>query len=243
MPASTAEETTESFDPWRSEQPLIVYLDIKSPYAFIARDPTLAMADELGIEIDWRPLTLNIPSYLGSARLDATGKVASAERTPEQWARVRYAYRDARRYATELGYRLRGTEKIWDTSLVHIAFWWARCQGAAVLRSFLDHVYPRFWVRDFDAEDPGTVSAALALAGADTDGFAEYAAGSGRAFHDASQEAIFAAGIFGVPGYVIEGEYYFGREHLPTVRWMLTGRQGPQPDVANPGPAAGGTWP
>ncbi len=230
------------FDPWRSPRPLIVYLDIKSPYAFIAREPTRRMAAELGIEVDWRPLTLDIPSYLGSARLDGSGRVASAQRTPEQWARVKYAYRDARRYARELGYTLRGTEKIWDTTLVHVAFWWARGQGDAVLEAFLDHVYPRFWVRDFDAEDPAVVEVALAAAGADTAGFGDYAAGPGRAFHDASQQALFDAGLFGVPGYVVEGEYFFGREHLPTVRWMLTGRRGRQPDVANPGPAAGGGW-
>ena len=232
----------QAFDPWRSEQPLIVYLDIKSPYAFIAKDPTYQMADELGIEIDWRPLTLNIPSYLGSAKLDKTGKVASSDRTPEQWARIKYAYRDARRYAGEQGYSLRGTEKIWDTSVVHMGFWWAKEQGETLLRRFLDHVYPRFWVRDFDAEDVAVVTAALAEAGADTDGFADYAAGEGRAFHDATQEAVFEAGIFGVPGYVLEGEYFFGREHLPMVRWMLTGRAGPAPDIANPGPGPNGVW-
>ena len=235
-------EPSLAFDPWRSEHRLIVYLDIKSPYAFIARDPTRQLGRELGIRIDWRPLTLDIPSYLGSARLDSSGRVASAERTPEQWARVRYAYRDARRYAGELGYALRGTEKIWDTSLVHMAFWWAREQGADVLDAFLDRVYPAFWVREFDAEDLQTVTAALADAGAQTAGFDEYVAGDGRRFHDMSQQAIFDAGIFGVPGYVLEGEYYFGREHLPTIRWMLTGRHGPQPDVANPGMAAGGGW-
>jgi len=231
-----------SFDPWHSDRPLIVYLDIKSPYAFIARDPTERMAAELEIDIDWRPLTLNIPSYLGSARLDETGKVASAERTPEQWAKVRYAYRDARRYAGELGYRLRGTEKIWDTSLVHMGFWWARAQGDDELRAFLDLVYPKFWVRDFDAEDLQVVTAALAEAGCDTRSFDDYVQGEGRVFHNASQQAIFDAGIFGVPGYVVEGEYFFGREHLPMIRWMLTGRDGAPPDVANPGPGPAGAW-
>ena len=65
----------DEFDPWRSERPLIVYMDIKSPYAFIAKDPTYRMAEELGIQIDWRPLTLNIPSYLGSAKLDKEGRL------------------------------------------------------------------------------------------------------------------------------------------------------------------------
>ena len=67
-------------------------------------------------------------------------------------------------------------------------------------------------------------------------------AGDGREFHDASQLAVFEAGIFGVPGYVLEGEYFFGREHLPMVRWILAGRQGGAPDVANPGMGQGGAW-
>ena len=230
------------FDPMHSELPLIVYLDIKSPYAFIARDPTMQMAAELGIEIDWRPLTLDIPSYLGSARLDSRGKVAESKRTPEQWAAVKYAYRDARRYAGVQGYMLRGTEKIWDTSLVHIGFWWAREQGQEVVRGYLREVYEPFWRREFDAEDLSTVSGALTRSGASTDGFADYATGEGRRFHDEAQQAIFDAGVFGVPGYVLEGEYFFGREHLPTVRWILQGRNGRQPDVANAGPGPGGSW-
>lgn len=232
----------DSFDPWHSDRPLIVYMDIKSPYAFIAKDPTYRMAEELGIRVDWRPLTLNIPSYLGSARLDKNGKVESSERTPEQWAKVKYAYRDARRYAAELGYGLRGTEKIWDTAIAHMGFWWAKEQGDAVLRAYLDHVYPRFWVREFDAEEVDVVVGALAVAGADTDGFAAYVAGEGRAFHDASQQAVFEAGMFGVPGYVVDGEYFFGREHLPMIRWLLGGREGAPPDVANPGMGPGGVW-
>ena len=228
-------------DPMRSEAPLIVYLDIKSPYAFIANEPTWQLSDELGIEFDWRPLTLDIPSYLGSARLDKKGKVAESKRTPEQWAAIKYAYRDARRYAALQGHGLRGTEKIWDTSLANIGFWWAREQG--VLRAYLAEVYPRFWQRDFDAEDLPVVAAALDRAGARTEGFEAYAAGEGRRFHDELQARVFDAGIFGVPGYVIDGDYFFGREHLPTIRWMLTGRQAPQPDVANPGPGPGGTWP
>jgi 2-hydroxychromene-2-carboxylate isomerase len=235
-------EPAEAFDPWRSEQPLIVYVDVKSPYAFIARAPTRALASELGIEVDWRPLTLDIPSYLGSARLDKAGKVVESQRTPEQWSAVKYAYRDARRYAAEQGYTLRGTEKIWDTSLVHIGFWWARQQGQGVLDGYLDALWPAFWRREFDAEDPAVVGAALETAGAATAGFADYAAGAGRRFHDACQQAVFEAGIFGVPGYVIEGDYYFGREHLPTLRWILGGRRGRAPDVGNPGPRPGGSW-
>ena len=220
------------FDPFRSERPLIVYIDFKSPYAFIAKDPTYALAEHLGIDIDWRPLTLDIPSFLGSARLGAKDEVVEQNRTPEQWRGVKYAYRDARRYARLSGYLLRGTIKIWDTSLVHIGMMWAKRHGDAVLANYLNESYARFWRREFDAEDAGVVTAALAAAGAETDGFEAFHEGPGRAEHDAMQAAIFDAGIYGVPGYVVEGEYFFGREHLPMVRWILTGRRGTAPDVA-----------
>jgi len=84
------------FDPLASTAPLIVYIDYKSPYAYLAKDPTYAIADELGVEIDWRPFTLDIPSYLGSARLDSEGRVVESKRSTSQWAMVKYAYRDAR---------------------------------------------------------------------------------------------------------------------------------------------------
>ena len=209
------------FDPMASDKSLIVYVDIKSPYAFIAKDPTWALADELGIEFDWRPLTLNIASYLGSAKLDKDGKVAESNRTAEQWGGVRYSYMDARRYAAAYGYALRGTEKIWDTRLIHIAFLWVKRVGMAELRKFIDAVYPPFWVRELDVEDEQVVLRCIEQAGVASDGFLQWAAAEGGAAHDEQQAAVFDAGIYGVPGYVLNGEYYFGREHLPTIRNQL----------------------
>ena len=49
----------------KTDSPLIVYLDVKSPYAFVSVKPTLGLERELEIKFDWRPYTLDIPSYLG----------------------------------------------------------------------------------------------------------------------------------------------------------------------------------
>ena len=65
-----------------SRQPLKVYIDFKSPYAFIAKDPTYALEQAFDIEIDWYPLTLNIGSYLGTARKNDAGQVVESERSP-----------------------------------------------------------------------------------------------------------------------------------------------------------------
>src|SRR5579863_3347774 len=145
--------STASFDPLKSSAPLIAYIDFKSPYAYLAIEPTYAMAEELGIEIDWRPFTLDIPSYLGSAKLNPEGKVVEAQRSAGQWLRVKYAYRDVRRYGSMRGIIVRGTVKIWDTSLAGIAMLWAKAQGPAVLRAYTSITYERFWKRELDVED------------------------------------------------------------------------------------------
>ncbi|MCP5181759.1 MAG: DsbA family protein, partial [Pseudomonadales bacterium] len=218
-------------DALRSDAPLTVYVDVKSPYAYLAVEPTIALGRELGIAIDWRPLTLNIPSYLGSARTDNTGKVVESQRSPAQWNAVRYAYRDAKRYARTRGITLYGTQKIWDSSLAGIGLLWAREHGQAAAEAWLNAVYPPFWRRELDIEDPAAIVATMTGAGVPTAGFMDYLLGAGRQAHDALQERLHPAGIYGVPTYVVAGDLFFGREHLPAVRWLLTGQAGPPPDI------------
>ena len=147
-----------AFDPLASSAPLIVYIDYKSPYAYLAIAPTYALAEELGIEIDWRPFTLDIASYLGSAKLNHEGKVVEEQRSAGQWLRVKYAYRDVRRYGAMRGIIVRGTVKIWDTSLAGIGMLWAKAQSHAVLRAYTSITYERFWKRELDVEDFAAVN-------------------------------------------------------------------------------------
>ena len=217
--------------PLRSAAPLIAYFDFKSPYAYLAKDPTWQLEAEFGIEIDFRPLTLDIPSYLGSAKVNDAGKVVEQNRTPRQWQGVRYAYTDAKRYARRRGMTLYGPRKIWDSSVAAIGLLWAKSDRAA-LRRYMDIVYHRFWRRELDIEKPEVIAHVLDEAGGDGRGFLAWQAGEGRRRHDALAARLHPAGLFGVPSYVLEGEVFFGREHLPVIRWMLGGRQGPPPDVA-----------
>ena len=213
-------------------QSLQVYIDYKSPYAFVAKDPTYALEREFGVEIDWFPLTLNIASYLGTAKTDDAGKVVENNRSARQWLAVKYAYMDARRYAGLRNLTLRGTQKIWDSSLANIGLLWAKLQHRDILRTYTDITFERFWRRELDIENLEVISEVLEQAGADIRGFPDYAQGPGRIVHDELQEEILDKGYFGVPTYVIDNEMYFGREHLPRVRWHLSGCHGPIPDIA-----------
>ena len=210
---------------------LEIYIDFKSPYAYIAKDAGYALEEKYGIEIDWYPLTLNIQSYLGSAKKQA-GKVVESKRSSTQWLAVKYAYKDARRYASLRNLVLKGTEKIWDSSYAGIGLLWAKKQGREVLKQYIDGVFERFWKRELDIEDFTVIEKQLKLAGVDTKGFEEFVSGKGRVDYDLLQDEILEKGYFGVPTYVIDNEVYFGREHLPRVRWHLEGGEGAYPDIA-----------
>lgn len=218
----------------RGDARLAVYIDLKSPYAYLAIEPTRDMARGLGVEVDWRPFTLDIPSYLGSAKLSKDRRsVEKSERSPSQWSGVKYAYMDARRYANLTGRTVRGTIKIWDSSQAAIAFLWARRHGRDALDRVIDVAYPPFWRRDLDIDDLAVLEDVLRAADVPVEGFRAYLAGDGRVEHDAINEAAFGAGVYGVPTYLVEDEAWFGREHLPRIAWILGGREGPPPGVAN----------
>ncbi|HTR85507.1 MAG TPA: DsbA family protein [Reyranella sp.] len=194
------------------------YIDYKSPYAYLAKDPAYALERETGVTIDWLPYILDIPAYLGSAKVDGEGKVLEQDRNAHQWRRVKYSYMDVRREANRAGLTIRGTQKIWDSSLAGIGLLHAKKHGA--FRAYNDEVFERFWKRDLDIESPAVLADVLSRAGAP--GFEAFAQGEGRAELKAVQEAAEAKGVFGVPSFLFpDGDLYWGREHFARVREIL----------------------
>jgi 2-hydroxychromene-2-carboxylate isomerase len=198
-----------------------IYTDYKSPYAYLAKDLVNELERDFPVRIDWLPYRLDIPSFLGSARLDDNGRIIEEQRNAHQWRRVRYSYMDCRRQARKRGLVVRGTQKIWDSTLALCGMLYAKRQEDAVLRRYHDTIFERFWKRELDIEDVGVICGVLAEAGADPAGFPDYSAGPGRAELDGICHAAEAIGVFGVPTFVLAGEIFWGREHLPEIRDML----------------------
>ena len=198
---------------------IIAYTDYKSPYPYLAKDPTYELAAECGVEIDWRPYTLDIPAYLGSAEVDGRKSVVSESRNAHQWRRVKYSYMDCRRQANKRGLTIRGTQKIFDSSIANIAMLFAKRHGA--FRPYNDITFERFWKRELDIEDAGVVAGVLSEAGAPGMDFAEYLASDGPSEYQRIIDDAHEKGVFGVPSFLFEGELFWGREHLPDIRTRL----------------------
>jgi 2-hydroxychromene-2-carboxylate isomerase len=200
---------------------LKLYIDYKSPYAYLAKDLAYDLERETGARIDWLPYTLDIPSFLGSARVNAEGAVEEESRNQHQWRRVRYSYMDCRREANRRGLTILGPKKIFDSSLANIGLLYAKRQGA--FRAYNDLTFERFWKRELDIERPDKIAAVLAEAGADVRDFVAFAADQGRRELKHIAREAEAAGVFGVPSFLLEdGDLYWGREHLTHLRELLS---------------------
>ena len=200
---------------------ITVYSDYKSPYAYLAKDLAYELERDFPVRLDWLPYVLDIPSFLGSARVDGERRVVEEARNAHQWRRVRYSYMDCRRQANKRGLVIRGPQKIWDSTLAACGMLHAKRQGEAVLHRYHDIVFERFWKRELDIENPEIVGAVLAEADAEEAGFAAWAAAEGRREVEEICRAAETIGVFGVPTFVVDGELFWGREHLPDIRAML----------------------
>lgn len=185
---------------------LTVYIDVKSPYAYLAIAPTRALAAEFGIDPVWKPYTLEIPDFLGAVET----------RSEHQWRRVRYSYMDARRLANQVGLTVRGPQKIFDSSIAHIGM--LRAQDHDRFEAYIDRVFKRFWKRELEIEDPAVIAGVLEEAGVPAADFAEWAEDEGRQRHDVHQREAEELGVFGVPSYLYREELFWGGDRLGMLR-------------------------
>ena len=191
--------------------------DFTNAASRLALQPTCALADELDVDVDWLPFPTAIRPAPGAV---ATGE----EPVGERHARVRAAYfaADTARYARWQGVEMNRDATGVDSVLACAGCLWAR--RFAVARPYTERVLEAFWAGCLDIEDREALADVLEGLGAP--GFKAYDHGADLAAHRAD---LSARGVFNVPTYLVDGQHFVGREHLPMIRWLLTGSEGAGP--------------
>jgi len=185
------------------------YTDYKSPFAYLAKDPSYDLERDFDVIVEWRPFTLDIPSFAGNVDT----------RTDAQWRKIKYSYMDMRRWANKRGLTVRGPRKVYDSAPAQIGMLYA--QDAGVFRAYNDMVFQRFWEHRMEVDDVSAVKDILAEAGADPSGFDTFVTGEGRERHDRHQVEAKEAGVFGVPTFVLDGELFWGYDRIDLLRERL----------------------
>jgi len=186
-----------------------LWLDLKSPYSFVAKDPAYALEKDLGVTLRLRPFHLDI---MGGVNLNDPAALQRGMR------KIKYLYTDVRRFAR--GQTILGPKKVFDTKLVHVAWLYADKQGRG--RPLIDLAYPRFFKRELDYEDRTGIDALLKEIGVDPSGFDAFTKEEGPRLLAEHQQAAEAAGVFAVPTFVVDGELFWGQDRIDLVRAKLS---------------------
>lgn len=180
-----------------------VFIDLRSPYSYLALQPATALAQRLGMRLDWWPFITDFRGAYG-------GEVA--QRSSRDIAKVKYLYMDCRRLAKRQGLTIRSTVKLWDASLASQAFLFAKKHER--LWQFCQPMLDAFWRREFDLESAAALEAMLVAAGLDGEQWREHLE------KDAAQDLARALahaealGVFGAPTFVYRGELFWGGDRL-----------------------------
>jgi 2-hydroxychromene-2-carboxylate isomerase len=186
-----------------------LWLDLKSPYSFVAKDPAYALEKECGAAVRLRPFHLEIMDGVNPNDPEALQR---------GFRKIKYLYTDVRRFAR--GQTILGPKKIFDTKLVHMAWLFADKQGKG--RALIDLAYPRFFKRELDYEDRGAIDALLKEVGVDLSGFESFLKDEGPGLLAGHQKEAEAAGVFAVPTFVVDGELFWGQDRIDLVRAKLS---------------------
>ena len=191
--------------------------DYISTASLLAFAPTCALADELGVPVEWLPVP-------GNVRPSPRASEANDESVSERHSRVRaeYVAMDVARYAGWRGIEINRDANGVDSALACAGGLWADRHGVG--RAYHDHVLTEFWAGRLDIEDGATLKSVLSELGAP--GFDDRGFEGSLAAHKASVEE---RGVHTLPTYLVEDQVFVGRAHLPMIRWLLQGRDGPGP--------------
>ncbi|MEO1324278.1 MAG: DsbA family protein [Pseudomonadota bacterium] len=187
---------------------LTVYIDFKSPGAYLAMKPTLALAERLGLQVVWRPyrtVERDVP------------KLGKEETVGESHRRVRAASQRALmiKYAGLQGIDLKYPARLGETDLALGVF----AQIAGDPLPFIRAAFAGYWEAHADLNDPDTVRSLIAHGG----GLDERALASASAALEQATAEADEIGIVGAPGYVIANQIFVGREHLPWIEEIARG--------------------
>jgi len=195
--------------------PIDFYFDFSSPYGYIASHKIDALAAKYGREAAWRPFLLGVA-------FKATGQTP----LPQIPIKGDYARRDMERTARFHGVKYRQPSRFPIASVSPTrAFYWLNATDPQRAKLLARALYAAYFSEDVDisnAENTIAVAAGLGLSADDV-----RAAINDQATKDLTRREVdkaVAAGAFGSPYIVIEGEAFWGHDRLDQVeRWLATG--------------------
>jgi len=198
------------------KSPIDFWFDFSSPYGYLMSEKIDAVAAKYGRKVRWHPVLLGVIFQATGSRPPADGVTSKGK----------YMLHDFYRSARHLGISYNPPSRFpLPTQNAARAYYWLHGQDCALARQFAHAVYRGFFVNDLDISSPDTVLDIAAGLGIDREqlAIALKAPEIKARLKDECDQAL-AAGVFGSPHVIIDGEAFFGADRLPQIEhWLETG--------------------
>lgn len=192
-----------------SKPPIDFYFDVFSPFAYLAATRIDALAARHGRTTDWKPVLVGVTVV----------KVMGMKPLPEYPLKGPYLAHDAQRLAKLWNAPLRMHGLRGHTSFKAMrAYVWLKARDPQLAKRFAMAMFEKLWTRGEDFTLPQSWEAEARALDIDLDEL-KHAIGleeTKQALHRDVESAV-AAGVFGVPFVIADGEPFFGCDHF----WML----------------------
>jgi 2-hydroxychromene-2-carboxylate isomerase len=196
--------------------PIDFYFDFSSPYGYLASEKIEALAAKHGRGVDWHPILLGIV-------FRATG-AAPLTQVPLKGDYSRRDFARSAKFHSIDRFRMPSTFPIATQAPARIVLW-LKAHDPVLATTAVHALYRAFFGDDVDISKPDAAAAIAARCGADA--AAVRAAIDDPAVKDAlksENERAIAAGVFGSPFTIVDGEPFWGVDRLDQVdRWLATG--------------------
>lgn len=198
-----------------AKAPIDFYFDFSSPYGYLGSEMIEALARRHDRSVDWHPMLLGVV-FRQTGALPLTQVPVKGP----------YAVRDFARSARFHGipYRMPDVFPIAAQVPSRMMLWAKQRDPAQGVRA-AQALYRAFFVDGHDISQPDVAAAAVGAAGFDAT--AARAAIDEPAIKDALKAEVdraIAAGVFGSPFFVVDGEPFWGVDRFDQIeRWLAEG--------------------
>jgi 2-hydroxychromene-2-carboxylate isomerase len=188
-------------------EPVKLYFDYKSPFAYLASQRAWDLPERFQVSLHWIPYLL---------RLKGPGQRSIYS----DW-KAQYSYADARRFANQRGgFKIMGPRKIYDSTPALVGGLFAQREG--FFRAYTEEVYRRFFERRLEIDRAEEIGGLVAELGRSAEAYERYRTGEGAAALEAAIAEGHADHVFGVPLFLLRGEQFWGHDRMPLLEERLT---------------------
>ncbi len=190
-----------------SNPELTFYYDFSSPYAYLGATQVERVARQAGARVRWRPILVGaLFNQIGTPNVPLDDFPA---------AKRAYMVRDLQHWASHWGVPLGWPSRFPMRTVAPLRLALATEAAGGDIAALSLRLFTAYWVEDRDISDPSVLR--------DFGDLAALEAPAVKAALRAATDEAIAAGVCGVPSFVVRGQLFWGQDRLELVSRVLGG--------------------